>query len=60
MLAKVTGNEEEGLRAQYRRRSLDGSEHVGEELYLEVVDQSTGGWGHLSVDDVNVPVSSPR
>lgn len=60
VLAKVTGNEEEGLRAQYRRRSLDGSEHVGEELYLEVVDQSTGGWGHLSVDDVNVPVSSPR
>jgi fructan beta-fructosidase len=55
VLAKVSGNEQEGLRAQYRRRLIDASEHVGEELYLEVADQATGGSGHLSVDDVNVP-----
>ncbi|TDN91480.1 GH32 C-terminal domain-containing protein [Microbacterium sp. BK668] len=55
VLAKVTGNEQEGLRAQYQRKRLDLSAHVGEELYLEIVDRATGGWGHISVDDVNAP-----
>ncbi|WP_125776626.1 GH32 C-terminal domain-containing protein [Antribacter gilvus] len=57
VLAKVTGNEHEALRAQYKRRTIDGSAHVGDELYLEIVDLATGGFGHLSVDDVNVPVA---
>ncbi|AEG44848.1 GH32 C-terminal domain-containing protein [Isoptericola variabilis] len=58
VLAKVTGNEQEGLRAQYQRRLLDLSDHVGEEIYIEIVDEATGGWGHLSVDDINLPVRS--
>ncbi|GAA1869628.1 LamG-like jellyroll fold domain-containing protein [Myceligenerans crystallogenes] len=58
VLAKVSGNAEEALRAQYQRRHLDASEYVGEEVYVEIVDEATGGWGHLSVDDVNVPVSA--
>ena len=57
VVAKVSGNVNETLRAQYKRRQIDASEHVGEELYLEIVDQATGGFGHLSVDDINVPVA---
>ncbi|EFC82198.1 hypothetical protein [Parafrankia sp. EUN1f] len=30
----------------------DASAHLGQELYLEVVDTATGGWGHLNLDDV--------
>ncbi|WP_347976814.1 GH32 C-terminal domain-containing protein [Microbacterium sp. ProA8] len=55
MLAKVSGNEQEALRAQYQRRDLDLAEHLGEDLYIEIVDRATGGWGHISVDDINVP-----
>ena len=55
VLAKVSGNEQEPLRAQYQRRGMNLSAHVGEEIYLKVVDRATGGWGHISVDDINVP-----
>ncbi len=55
LLAKVSGNEEEGLRAQYQRRYIDVSDHVGEQIYIDIVDRATGGWGHISVDDINVP-----
>ena len=57
VLGKVTGNEQEGLRAQYQRKSLDLSAHLGEELYIEIVDRATGGWGHISVDDINAPAA---
>ncbi|WP_309135021.1 hypothetical protein [Cellulomonas sp.] len=60
VVAKVSGNVEETLRAQYRRRTIDASDQIGEELYIEIVDRSTGGFGHLSVDDVNVPVALTR
>jgi hypothetical protein len=52
VLAKETGRGAE----QYRRVVFDLSEHIGERIYVEVVDKATGGWGHLNVDDVNVPV----
>jgi sucrose-6-phosphate hydrolase SacC (GH32 family) len=42
---------------EYRRQVWDAADHVGGRFYIEVVDQDTGGWGHLNVDDVNVPVS---
>lgn len=29
---------------------------ISVELYIKVVDQSTGGFGHINVDDFNVPV----
>ncbi|MFB5675869.1 GH32 C-terminal domain-containing protein [Paenibacillus terreus] len=41
---------------EYQRKIWDASEYIGEELYIKVVDQSTGGFGHLNVDDFNVPV----
>ncbi|MGI5430729.1 GH32 C-terminal domain-containing protein [Streptomyces sp. CA-179760] len=52
VLAKETGRGAE----QYRRVVFDLAAHVGERVYVEVVDQATGGWGHINIDDVNVPV----
>ncbi len=51
-LMKATGHNSE----QYRRVSFDASEYIGEELYVKVVDKATGGWGHINLDNVNVPV----
>ncbi|GIV80155.1 MAG: hypothetical protein KatS3mg050_4549 [Litorilinea sp.] len=44
------------FRAQYERRHWDASAYVGQELYLEVVDNATDGWGHISLDDINIPL----
>lgn len=41
---------------EYQRKIWDASAYVGEQLYLKVVDQSAGGFGHINVDDFNVPV----
>ncbi|WP_241674637.1 S-layer homology domain-containing protein [Paenibacillus luteus] len=41
---------------EYQRKIWDASPYIGEELYLKVVDQSTSGFGHINVDDFNVPV----
>jgi uncharacterized protein (DUF608 family) len=34
------------------RRIWDVSQFVGERVYLKVVDNEKGGWGHINVDDV--------
>jgi hypothetical protein len=56
-IARVSGPQDEVL--QYE--TLDVSQAVGQTAFVAVVDHSTGGWGHLSVDDVraNVP-AMPR
>lgn len=46
------------FRAQYERHRWDASSYLGEELYIELVDNATGGWGHISVDDFNVPTAN--
>ena len=52
-LLKATGADDEA----YRRVQWDASSWLGTELYIKIVDNATGGWGHLNVDDVNVPVA---
>ncbi|CAM5632917.1 hypothetical protein SROCM77S_06730 [Streptomyces rochei] len=52
VLAKATGRSTE----QYRRVVFDLSAHIGDRIYIEVVDRADGGWGHINVADVNVPV----
>ncbi|EES73880.1 hypothetical protein POTG_01587 [Paenibacillus sp. oral taxon 786 str. D14] len=41
---------------EYQRKIWNASQYIGEELYIKVVDQSTAGFGHINVDDFNVPV----
>ncbi|UJF36452.1 GH32 C-terminal domain-containing protein [Paenibacillus hexagrammi] len=53
ILMKETGADNE----QYRRISWDASAYLGQELYMEVVDNKKGGWGHINVDNFNVPVA---
>jgi sucrose-6-phosphate hydrolase SacC (GH32 family) len=60
ILFKESGNfYDSGLRPQYQRRHWDASAYLGEALYIEIVDQATGGWGHISADDFNVPTAAP-
>lgn len=39
---------------QMKRTTWDVSKLKGKTVYLQVVDQSTGGWGHLTFDDFSV------
>ncbi|WP_370297857.1 GH32 C-terminal domain-containing protein [Ammoniphilus sp. YIM 78166] len=39
---------------QYRRYVWDASKFLGEVVYIKVVDNATGGWGHINLDKVNV------
>jgi non-lysosomal glucosylceramidase len=50
VLAKTQGNDAE----PFLYRTLDLSAYVGQTLFLQLVDESTGGWGHLTIDDVRV------
>jgi RHS repeat-associated protein len=38
----------------YRRVTWDASAALGTAVYLKVVDNATGGWGHLNLDDVHI------
>ncbi|MNH94800.1 Chitinase A1 precursor [compost metagenome] len=51
-LMKATGNNNEA----YTRITWDASSYVGTDCYIKIVDNATGGFGHINVDDVNVPV----
>lgn len=51
-LLKATGTDSEA----YTRVFWDASAYVGTDVYIKIVDNNTGGWGHINVDDVNVPV----
>lgn len=52
-LMKATGIDHE----QYQRVFWDASAHVGQQLYLKVVDRSSAAGGHLNLDNINVPVN---
>jgi beta-fructofuranosidase len=51
-LAKVTGNNSE----TFTQKQLNGSAFIGRECYLKAVDNSSGGFGHINLDDIRVPV----
>ncbi|QYR22368.1 GH32 C-terminal domain-containing protein [Paenibacillus sp. sptzw28] len=54
-LFRATG----GDREAYSRMYWDASDYIGTECYIKIIDNATGGWGHLNVDDVNVPTQEP-
>ncbi|MFI6532822.1 GH116 family glycosyl-hydrolase [Nonomuraea sp. NPDC050547] len=47
-LAVTRGNSAEVM----ARRQLDVSAHVGRRVIVKAVDDSTGGWGHITLDDI--------
>lgn len=51
-LIKETGNNYE----MYHRKFWDASAYIGQEMYIKIVDNKTGPWAHINIDDVNVPV----
>jgi fructan beta-fructosidase len=40
----------------YDRMEIDAHAFVGRNCYIKIVDNATGGWAHINIDDVNVPV----
>lgn len=49
-LFKATGSDTEA----YSRVTWDASVYLGDEFYIKLVDNSTGNFGHINLDDVNV------
>ncbi|WP_332631828.1 GH32 C-terminal domain-containing protein [Halalkalibacter flavus] len=52
ILMKATG----GNREAYSRVYWDAYDYIGTDCYILLVDNDTGGWGHINVDDFHVPV----
>ncbi|MCO8125234.1 arylsulfatase [Stieleria sp. TO1_6] len=54
-LCTADGNEVQfarGINDQVMQKAeWDLTPYVGQKMFLKVVDQSTGGWGHITVDD---------
>lgn len=59
VVMSATGNSNE----DFLPRNWDVSAWKGKKAYLEIVDDVTGDWGHISVDNIqfsNTPVDAPR
>jgi uncharacterized protein YjdB len=54
IIGKQTGSNNEA----YSSAAIDGSAYIGSSCYIRVYDNSVGGWGHMNVDNVRVPLSS--
>ncbi|MDD3224160.1 MAG: Ig-like domain-containing protein, partial [Clostridium sp.] len=50
-LFSATGADSQTLRPV----TWDASKYVGKVVYLEIVDENQGSWGHINLDDINVP-----
>ena len=53
---KVTGYQSETLRPVV----ADLREQAGREIFIRLVDEETGGWGHLNFDDFKLYAARPR
>ncbi len=51
-LGRLTANNSEA----YTEAQFDAFAHLGKEIYIKVTDNSTGGWGHINIDDIRIPV----
>ncbi|HEY5835173.1 GH32 C-terminal domain-containing protein [Streptomyces sp.] len=50
VLEKATGQDGEG----YQRVTWDARNRIGQQLRIKAVDQATGGWGHINLDDARI------
>lgn len=55
VLQKATGQNEES----YRRVTWDVRDRIGQQLRIKAVDQATGGWGHINLDDARIGLDQP-
>jgi putative membrane-bound dehydrogenase-like protein len=55
VIARITGRDTENMEAV----SVDLTKHVGQEIYVRLVDKASGGWGHLNFDDFRLHAEKP-
>jgi sucrose-6-phosphate hydrolase SacC (GH32 family) len=41
---------------KYQDKEFDAINYVGKTCVLRLVDENTGGWGHLNLDDLTIPI----
>lgn len=56
VIFKVTGNESENLRPVV----VDLREQMGKEIFIRVIDQQGGHWGHINFDDFRLHAAGPK
>jgi putative membrane-bound dehydrogenase-like protein len=55
VIARTAGTDEENL----RRVAVDLRAHLGQQIYLRLVDRHSGGWGHINFDDFRFHAAKP-
>jgi len=53
---KVSGTDSENLRPVV----VDLQPHLGKEIFIRLVDQSSGGWGHINFDNFKFHAQRPK
>ncbi len=56
ILMKATGTNNDS--EAYISKTLDAKDFIGTDCYIKIVDNATGGWGHLNVDNIRIPVQN--
>ena len=56
LVAKISGDDTETMKPVV----VDLSPHLGKEIYLRLVDQESGGWGHLNFDHFRFHEKRPK
>ncbi len=54
LLMKEVGNNDEA----YIEKTFDAYSYLGTECYLKAVDKASGGFGHINLDYIRIPLSS--
>ncbi|WP_435021648.1 PVC-type heme-binding CxxCH protein [Tundrisphaera sp. TA3] len=55
VIAKASGEKNEGM----TRVAFDLTPHLGREIFIRLVDEHSGGWGHVNFDDFRLHDTKP-
>lgn len=55
VISRTAGVDEENL----RRVSVNLQAHLGQQVFLRLVDRHSGGWGHINFDDFRLHATKP-